>query len=187
MYYTALGNKFIKVINALEQLGRQRLQTSGLAAMAAGHAERQKEVRLAAAAWPLGPVLWERSQRSQKEESLAAAAAAWPLGPVLWERSQRSQKEESLAAAAAWPLGPVLWERSQRRWARPAPMYRICLACTCVLRSCARGASFSTTHTHKPCRTASACLLPVTGALRILYEPALARGGEGCERVIFKR
>ena len=92
----------------------QRLQTSGLAAMAAGHAERQKEVRLAAAAWPLGPVLWERSQRSQKEESLAAAAAAWPLGPVLWERSQR-------------------------RWARPAPMYRICLACTCVLRSCARG------------------------------------------------
>ena len=67
----------------------QRLQTSGLAAMAAGHAERQKE--------------------------------------------------ESLAAAAAWPLGPVLWERSQRRWARPAPMYRICLACTCVLRSCARG------------------------------------------------
>ena len=91
----------------------QRLQTSGLAAMAAGHAERQKE------------------------ESLAAAA--WPLGPVLWERSQRSQKEESLAAAAAWPLGPVLWERSQRRWARPAPMYRICLACTCVLRSCARG------------------------------------------------
>ena len=91
----------------------QRLQTSGLAAMAAGHAERQKEVRL--------------------------AAAAWPLGPVLWERSQRSQKEESLAAAAAWPLGPVLWERSQRRWARPAPMYRICLACTCVLRSCARG------------------------------------------------
>ena len=87
----------------------QRLQTSGLAAMAAGHAERQKEVRLA-----LGPVLWERSQRSQKEESLAAAAAAWPLGPVLWERSQR-------------------------RWARPAPMYRICLACTCVLRSCARG------------------------------------------------
>ena len=112
----------------------QRLQTSGLAAMAAGHAERQKEVRLA-----LGPVLWERSQRSQKEESLAAAAASWPLGPVLWERSQRSQKEESLAAAAAWPLGPVLWERSQRRWARPAPMYRICLACTCVLRSCARG------------------------------------------------
>ena len=95
----------------------QRLQTSGLAAMAAGHAERQKEVRLAAAAWPLGPVLWERSQRSQKEESLAAAAAA----------------------CAAWPLGPVLWERSQRRWARPAPMYRICLACTCVLRSCARG------------------------------------------------
>ena len=92
----------------------QRLQTSGLAAMAAGHAERQKE------------------------ESLAAASA-WPLGPVLWERSQRSQKEESLAAAAAWPLGPVLWERSQRRWARPAPMYRICLACTCVLRSCARG------------------------------------------------
>ena len=92
----------------------QRLQTSGLAAMAAGHAERQKEVRLAAAAWPLGPVVWERSQRSQKEESLAAAAAAWPLGPVLWERSQR-------------------------RWARPAPMYRICLACTCVLRSCARG------------------------------------------------
>ena len=92
----------------------QRLQTSGLAAMAAGHAERQKEVRLAAAAWPLGPVLWERSQRSQKEESLAAAAAAWPLGPVLWERSQR-------------------------RWARPAPMYPICLACTCVLRSCARG------------------------------------------------
>ena len=91
----------------------QRLQTSGLAAMAAGHAERQKEVRL--------------------------AAAVWPLGPVLWERSQRSQKEESLAAAAAWPLGPVLWERSQRRWARPAPMYRICLACTCVLRSCARG------------------------------------------------
>ena len=91
----------------------QRLQTSGLAAMAAGHAERQKEVRL--------------------------AAAAWPPGPVLWERSQRSQKEESLAAAAAWPLGPVLWERSQRRWARPAPMYRICLACTCVLRSCARG------------------------------------------------
>ena len=91
----------------------QRLQISGLAAMAAGHAERQKEVRL--------------------------AAAAWPLGPVLWERSQRSQKEESLAAAAAWPLGPVLWERSQRRWARPAPMYRICLACTCVLRSCARG------------------------------------------------
>ena len=91
----------------------QRLQTSGLAAMAAGHAERQKEVRL--------------------------AAAAWPLGPVVWERSQRSQKEESLAAAAAWPLGPVLWERSQRRWARPAPMYRICLACTCVLRSCARG------------------------------------------------
>ena len=90
----------------------QRLQTSGLAAMAAGHAERQKEVRL--------------------------AAAAWPLGPVLWERSQRSQKEESLAAAAAWPLGPVLWERSQRRWARPAPMYRICLACTCVLRSCVR-------------------------------------------------
>ena len=92
----------------------QRLQTSGLAAMAAGHAERQKE------------------------ESLAAASA-WPLGPVLWERSQRSQKEESLAAAAAWPLGPVLWERSQRRWARPANMYRICLACTCVLRSCARG------------------------------------------------
>lgn len=91
----------------------QRLQTSGLAAMAAGHAERQKEVRL--------------------------AAAAWLLGPFLWERSQRSQKEESLAAAAAWPLGPVLWERSQRRWARPAPMYRICLACTCVLRSCARG------------------------------------------------
>ena len=117
----------------------QRLQTSGLAAMAAGHAERQKEVRLAAAAWLLGPFLWERSQRSQKEESMAAAAAAWPLGPVLWERSQRSQKEESLAAAAAWPLGPVLWERSQRRWARPAPMYRICLACTCVLRSCARG------------------------------------------------
>ena len=92
----------------------QRLQTSGLAAMAAGHAERQKEVRLAAAAWLLGPFLWERSQRSQKEESMAAAAAAWPLGPVLWERSQR-------------------------RWARPAPMYRICLACTCVLRSCARG------------------------------------------------
>ena len=85
----------------------QRLQTSGLAAMAAGHAERQKEVRLA-------------------------------LGPVLWERSQRSQKEESLAAAAAWPLGPVLWERSQRRWAASAHV-RICLACTCVLRSCARG------------------------------------------------
>ena len=38
----------------------QRLQTSGLAAMAAGHAERQKEESLAAAAWPLGPVLWER-------------------------------------------------------------------------------------------------------------------------------
>ena len=67
--------------------------------MAAGHAERQKE------------------------ESLAAAAA-WTLGPVLWERSQRSQKEESLAAAAAWPLGPVLWERSQRRWAqRPYSTY----------------------------------------------------------------
>ena len=116
------------------------MRVCGLAAMAAGHAERQKEESLAAAsAWPLGPVLWERSQRSQKEESLAAAAAAWPLGRVLWERSQRSQKEESLAAAAAWPLGPVLWERSQRRWARPAPMYRICLACTCVLRSCARG------------------------------------------------
>ena len=34
----------------------QRLQTSGLAAMAAGHAERQKEKSLAADAWPLGPL-----------------------------------------------------------------------------------------------------------------------------------
>ena len=93
----------------------QRLQTSGLAAMAAGHAERQKE------------------------ESLAAASA-WPLGPVLWERSQRSQKEESLAAAAAWPLGPVLvGALAEAVGAASAPMYRICLACTCVLRSCARG------------------------------------------------
>ena len=34
----------------------QRLQTSGLAAMAAGHAERQKEKSLAADVWPLGPL-----------------------------------------------------------------------------------------------------------------------------------
>ena len=62
----------------------QRLQTSGLAAMAAGHAERQKE--------------------------------------------------ESLAAAVAW-LSCGSARRRGGRGQRPC----ICLACTCVLRTCARG------------------------------------------------
>ena len=87
----------------------QRLQTSGLAAMAAGHAERQKEVRLA-----LGPVLWERSQRSQNPEGgepgrrrRRLAAGTCPVGALAEEPTGGEPGRRRRLAAGTCPVGAL--------------------------------------------------------------------------------
>ena len=76
------------------------MRVCGLAAMAAGHAERQKEESLAASAWPLRPVLWDGSARR----------------------------------GVGRPAHYSLYMHMYRQYDFASQ-----LACTCVLRSCARG------------------------------------------------